>query len=210
MSTSMEGPPPSGPSWLPEHTGRHLLAPAPRADDIGEWMCLRLPPCGMGWSSKEAVALMEKGEARFERFAYSQQAYRALAPEPEEEDPTCTDCGHSRSYHFTVNMLCQDDDGLCKCPGYTDVIPAEPEEPAPSEAVLEVARRLPVAVAYATTGGHLFEVVTPGDAVVSAIDGKLVIEHHGLAVLGIVRTMPWPPPAAEGEPDGPGTEDPEG
>lgn len=110
----------------------------------------------------------------------------------------------------------------CDCWEYLEPAQGQ-EDPAPTaEELLAMAQedqactadsppspRPPVAVAY-SVGGRLYEVVVSGDAAVSAVDGRLVIDHPGRSVFGIARTMPWPPPAAEGEPDGPGTEDPQG
>lgn len=50
-------------------------------------------------------------------------------------------------------------------------------------------RRPPYAVAY-SAGGHAYEALLPGDAIVSAVDGRLVIEHQGFPVLAIERVMP--------------------
>ncbi|MFB9393425.1 hypothetical protein ACFPM3_20320 [Streptomyces coeruleoprunus] len=49
-------------------------------------------------------------------------------------------------------------------------------------------RRPPYAVAY-SVGGHLYEVLLPGDASASTVNGALVIEHSE-QVLGIVRIKP--------------------
>lgn len=63
-----------------------------------------------------------------------------------------------------------------------DLEPEEPLLPQPE-------RRPPYAVAYSTDGGHLYEVLLPGDASAVAEDGVLKIQHAG-AVLGIVRVQP--------------------
>lgn len=86
----------------------------------------------------------------------------------------CNDCGESLDVifedepHFPEN----EDRG----------VPSEPEPPQPE-------RRPPYAVAY-SAGGHLYEVMLPGDATASAVDGRLIIEHPDFQVLGIVRVLP--------------------
>ncbi|MEW2498387.1 hypothetical protein AB0942_33370 [Streptomyces nodosus] len=50
-------------------------------------------------------------------------------------------------------------------------------------------RRPPYAVAYSVQG-HLYAVTVPGDAMVRAVDGALVIAHHLGPVAGIVHVNP--------------------
>lgn len=58
----------------------------------------------------------------------------------------------------------------------------EPPPPQPE-------RRPPYAVAY-SADGHLYEVMLPGDAIVSAVDGALVIKHARFQIHGIVQVLP--------------------
>jgi hypothetical protein len=67
------------------------------------------------------------------------------------------------------------------CAAYEEAVKADvPPQPE---------RRPPYAVAY-SAGGHAYEVLLPGDARAEAVDGRLIIEHPGLQVLGITRVQP--------------------
>lgn len=71
-----------------------------------------------------------------------------------------------------------------------------PACPEPSETAEETlrrsrpSRRPPYAVAYSVDGGHLYEVMVPGDATCIAEDGVIKIQHHGHYVLGLLRVQP--------------------
>lgn len=58
-----------------------------------------------------------------------------------------------------------------------------------AEAPPQPERRPPYAVAY-SADGHLYEVMLPGDAIVSAVDGALVIKHARFQIHGIVAVQP--------------------
>jgi hypothetical protein len=80
------------------------------------------------------------------------------------------------------------------CREYLDnVLDDEPHEfegsPEAKTSPPQPERRPPYAVAY-SAGGHAYEVLLPGDARVEAVDGRLIIEHPGLQVLGIMRVQP--------------------
>ncbi|MFG3509676.1 hypothetical protein ACGF5F_29710 [Streptomyces sp. NPDC047821] len=86
------------------------------------------------------------------------------------------------------------DDCGSSVPGHLDWCPQPDCEAKAQEALAEDAppqpeRRPPYAVAY-SAGGHAYEVLLPGDARAEAVDGRLIIEHPGLQVLGIVRVQP--------------------
>lgn len=55
------------------------------------------------------------------------------------------------------------------------------------------ARRGPYFVTYSVEGGHLYEMLVPGDSTVVAVDGRLQISHRDHAVLGIVQVKPFEP-----------------
>jgi hypothetical protein len=101
-------------------------------------------------------------------------------PEPPEgpEYTPCV-CGHIEPAHYPDHGSCRESD--CECLAYRTKpdfeLPPQPE------------RRPPYAVAY-SAGGHAYEVLLPGDARAEAVDGRLVIEHPGLQVLGITRVQP--------------------
>lgn len=100
-------------------------------------------------------------------------------PLPEKQEHAPCVCGHIEPEHDERREYCSGDD--CDCSLYrTEAdfeLPPQPE------------RRPPYAVAY-SAGGHLYEVALPGDAVVSAEDGALIIKHPDFPVHGIVRVLP--------------------
>lgn len=222
MSTSTEEPQPSTLSSPLEHGPIHRLVPD-GPDPAVPWRCIS-PGCDYYFSDFRAAELARDFRATLVLHPTRQEeehgddcprcekdtaaCYCTGQPTPE---PDCAQCDHPSDAHSGERSECREqrDGEDCDCGYYfpKDDDPDEPDVtferrpgPEPKPPV-----RPPYAVAYGASG-QLYEVVVPGDAAVSAIDGKLVIEHPGLSVLGIVRTMPWPPPAAEGGPDGPDTE----
>jgi hypothetical protein len=108
--------------------------------------------------------------------AQEQPVKRAELPPPEGPEYTPCGCGHIEPEHDLQALLCYGD--RCKCRRYqVELNPPQPE------------RRPPYAVAY-SAGGHLYEVLLPGDARAEAVDGRLIIEHPGFQVLGIIRVQP--------------------
>lgn len=103
--------------------------------------------------------------------------------------PHCLTCGHvwgECQWHWV------EEEPQCKFPqGCHRVVPCDPgcgaswADPAPPQPL----RRPPYAVAY-SADGHLYEVMLPGDAIVSAVDGALVIKHAQHQIHGIVAVHP--------------------
>lgn len=69
------------------------------------------------------------------------------------------------------------------CPVHGEQGPNPPPPPP------QPLRRPPYAVAY-SADGHLYEAMLPGDAIVSAVDGALVIKHARFQIHGIVAVQP--------------------
>lgn len=88
-----------------------------------------------------------------------------LTPEEEEQAPE-------------DETACQD----CLRGAHSPNVHREPPPPQPD-------RRPPYLVAY-SVAGHLYEVALPGDAIVQAVDGALVIKHRLGFVAGIVHVAP--------------------
>lgn len=91
-----------------------------------------------------------------------------LTPEEEEEAskdeyPACSNCG---------NWHAPDDECV-----WSDPAPPQPD------------RRPPYLLAYSVQG-HLYEIALPGDAIVAALDGRLVITHSLGPVAGICQIAP--------------------
>lgn len=118
-----------------------------------------------------------------------------LTPEEEEEAGDCT-CS-SRTLNEHGEVVHADDcptappSGPWPCGDCGAVNPPEAEfcscdEEPPSPQPL---RRPPYAVAY-SADGHLYEMMLPGDAIVSAVDGALVIKHARFQIHGIVAVQP--------------------
>lgn len=170
------------------------------------------PDCG--WCDHPAAAHGDDGEYCHEQRDGDGCLCSHYVPKDEEPEPVCTDCGRPRSKHYIPpgaevgHWPCSDGEDTrepCLCRTYTDVIePEKPAEPAP------VMVRAHIAVTYATAGGQLYEVLLPGGAEVSVVDGMLKVTHPGTPVLGIVRIAPWSYPTPGGEPDGADAEGSEG
>ncbi|MBA2951453.1 hypothetical protein [Streptomyces himalayensis] len=136
-------------------------------------------PCGCGHVQGEHRTFMEGGctNCRCKSFALP-PAEPPLTPEEEEELPE--DGEDTAQYHVVdgTKYLCHEGDHYC------------PKPPQPE-------RRPPLAVDY-SAGGHPYQVLVPGDATVWAVDGALVIRHHGFPVLGITATTPFRQEARNG------------
>lgn len=103
----------------------------------------------------------------------------ALPPPEGPEYMPCV-CGHIVPEHSETEPLhCL----MCDCPAYRTKpdfeIPPQPEG------------RPPIAVRYSVQG-HLYEVALSGDAMVTEVDGALLIQHALGPVSGIVQVLPAP------------------
>ncbi|MFJ2176390.1 hypothetical protein ACIOHE_26305 [Streptomyces sp. NPDC087851] len=115
-------------------------------------------------------------------------------------EPSSSECQHPNRYNYAASgnatwtryYSCPD----CKAK-WQEQEPEEPpltpeeEERAPEDVAVppEPVRRPPYAVAYAVAG-TLYEVAVPGDAIVTAVDGALVIKHAVGFVAGITGVYP--------------------
>lgn len=106
-----------------------------------------------------------------------------LAPEEEEEAPLDrihpADCVHEDGCPY-LEPTCENG---CKVAADELILLSREMEPPQPE------RRPPYAVDY-SAGGHGFQILVPGDVSVVAVDGALVIRHHGFPVLGISAVSP--------------------
>jgi hypothetical protein len=127
--------------------------------------------------------------------------YSPCVSEPEGSESSSSDeaclCGHLRLVHDSI--------GCGGCPNEGDFWEHAFQAPTPEKAAslltedlqdMEASappqppRRPPYAVAYSVDGGHLYEVMVPGDATCVAEDGVIKIQHHGHVVLGLLRVQP--------------------
>ena len=103
--------------------------------------------------------------------------------EPEHREASCWQCNECTAYR----PVCQHGEELvaeCPCTPLCGCCPSLPAPPPP-----QPAPRPPYAIAYSVEG-QLYEASLPGDATVVAMDGVLIIEHHGRAVSGITQVLP--------------------
>ncbi|MGW2513672.1 hypothetical protein ACWC0A_30610 [Streptomyces scopuliridis] len=112
--------------------------------------------------------------------------------EPEEPPLTPEEEEEAGEGHVCETYYCPNSGEVeSACHGGFDVCCSAPEEHVPASSVPppQPARRPPYAVTY-SVDGHLYEVALPGDAIVSAVDGALVIKHALGFVAGITGVYP--------------------
>lgn len=112
-----------------------------------------------------------------------------MAPEEEEQAPL----DEPGPEHVCETYYCPTVGEVeSACHGGFDVCCSAPEKHVPADQAPkppQPERRPPLLVSY-SVAGHLYEVALSGDAVVSAVDGALIIQHGLGPVAGIVHVAP--------------------